>query len=502
MKPSSRLLGLGFLFTALAVGNNAVAQGIYSGTKGARVAGRAGAFVAKADDLLAMEYNPAGLAKIDGWVVQLSNRFSYNQIIFDRSPAYYGSDPVEFYRVRNEQPFQGIDPFLSIGSDFGLDDWGFGLSFSTPPGIGRVRFPEGGMLPEDRPEGAQRYMMVSRDAQIVSYSVSAAYKFNDLFGLGVTAQWLHVPRLEYSLVVSPVVNDSSVGKKNAVRGPNDSLSTVSGSDPFIPSLIFGGWVKPTAFLEAGLSLSVPIGNIATSSQMSLERVEATPEGGIGHSDIPLSRDGVPANDVRVFIPLPMLLRAGLRYIHKRGEDTLWDIEFDVSYQGWSRAKNFTVESNGLVATDQDFEIPVGTVQLAKEWKDSFTLALGGDVVVIPKKLTFRGGLGYESAVSDPAYQHVDFPTGQHLNGALGASVQVGIVELALSYGYRYMLPVSVSEAQGRVYQQVPTPADLNFCPPPYDAANCPYPGQPSATVNAGNFQASSHQVSVDGVFRF
>jgi|GEM_PF-1123496 len=503
MKFSSRLLGLGLLLASLSFQNAVSAQGLYSGTKGARVAGRAGAFVAKADDMFAVEYNPAGLAKIDGWVVQISDRLSYNEVIFDRI-APSGSDPsFQFDRVQNQTPLQALDPFLSVGTDFGLEDFGFGLSIYAPPGLARVTFPEGGQSMSDYSQGAQRFMMVSREAEILNYSLSAAYKFKDIFGLGVSAQWLHVPKLDYSLVVSPVVNASSLGKKNAIRGPYDALSTVSGSDPFTPNFIFGGWVKPVKFLEAGLSVSVPIGDIVTSSNMKLERIgPSSPDGSIPHSEIPLTRNGVAANDVRVFIPLPIILRTGLRYIHKKGEDTLWDIELDFSYQTWSSVKNLVVESNGLIGTDQGYDIPVGTVQLEKYWKDSITLALGSDVNVIPKKLTVRGGVGYESAVSDPAYQHVDFATGAHVNGALGASVFFGIFELAVSYGYRHMLPVRVSESEGKVYQEAPQPDGLNFCPPPYTDPSCPYPGQPSATVNAGKFQAFSHQVSVDGVFRF
>ena len=45
--------------------------GYYSGTLGARATGRAGAFVAKADDLSAVSFNPAGLANIEGTLVEV-----------------------------------------------------------------------------------------------------------------------------------------------------------------------------------------------------------------------------------------------------------------------------------------------------------------------------------------------------------------------------------------------------------------------------------------------
>src|SRR5690606_3696279 len=52
-------------FSAVLISSQvAEAQGLFAGSKGARVAGRGGAYAAKADDLAAVEYNPAGLTKL------------------------------------------------------------------------------------------------------------------------------------------------------------------------------------------------------------------------------------------------------------------------------------------------------------------------------------------------------------------------------------------------------------------------------------------------------
>ena len=44
-------------------------------------------------------------------------------------------------------------------------------------------------------------MMVSREAIILNYAASVAWKYHDLFGFGATAEWIHVPRLDYSLMI-------------------------------------------------------------------------------------------------------------------------------------------------------------------------------------------------------------------------------------------------------------------------------------------------------------
>src|SRR5512146_585406 len=75
------------LLLSASVAPRAHGAGYYSGTQGARAAGRAGAFTAKADDLTAVVFNPAGLAHIDQSLLQVSNRFSYSSADFTRAPT-------------------------------------------------------------------------------------------------------------------------------------------------------------------------------------------------------------------------------------------------------------------------------------------------------------------------------------------------------------------------------------------------------------------------------
>ena len=181
------------------VASPAGAGGYFSGEKGARVAGRAGAFTARADDIMAVQYNPAGLSKVDGTLIQLGNRFSYNAYEFTRRPTVdWGNlsnnvpPYVTFETVENATPWQALDPLLGVASNFGLKDWGFALAAYAPAGIARQRFPA---------KGGQRYMMVNREAIILNYSASAAWQYHELFGVGASLQWIAVPNIRYSLII-------------------------------------------------------------------------------------------------------------------------------------------------------------------------------------------------------------------------------------------------------------------------------------------------------------
>ena len=467
--------------------------GYYSGILGARASGRGGAFTAKADDLSAVSLNPAGLAKLDSRLFQIGNEASYNSYTYTRAPARDcgNTDPRScsapyhvFYKVKNSTPWQALLPMLGATSNFGLKDWGFALAAFAPPGISKENFPQ---------DGGQRYMMLSREAIILTYAASAAWKYQDVFGIGVTAEWIHVPRLNYSLVIDGSVFSQAA---NPVSSPLDILATTKGSSLFTYNAILGAWYRPLPFLEFGLSGQVVPTSIVTHSTLSVTPL------GTDITSVDLTRGSKPANDVTLTLPLPMLFRAGARYRHLEGQRERYDVELDVEYETWSRAKDFTIDTNGLQANvaGKTSPIDINRIVVAKHWRDTVTVRLGGDYAAIPDRLTLRAGSYYETAVADPAYANVDFPGGPQVGGALGASIFVNGFELALAYQLRVQPSVSVSETNARVYQQVPGSA----CQTPYtDPTFCNpnYLGQPSPAINAGTYSASSHFLAIHVLYR-
>jgi len=316
----SRCLRWRALLPLLLVCTSAAADGGYgAGSKGARVAGRAGAFVAKADDLMAVHYNPAGLARVDGTLVQGGNRFSYNALAFERQPTLdwgntvAGNPPyVSFGEVTNETPWQLVDPLLGVVSNLGLRDWGFAIAVYAPPGVGKQEFPV---------DGGQRYMMVSRQAQLLDTSLSAAWKYQDVFGAGLSLQWLYLRKLDYQLVI-----DANLFPRDAnpVSSELDMLSTLSGSDRFIFNAILGAWYRPAPFLELGVSGQVIPTSMKTQSTLEVEPLNAS-----AVDVVELTRDGQPANDVTLELPLPLTFRAGVRYVGLSAGRELFDVELDL-----------------------------------------------------------------------------------------------------------------------------------------------------------------------------
>jgi long-chain fatty acid transport protein len=460
--------------------------GYYAGALGAVAAGRAGAFTAKADDLTAVAYNPAGLAKIRGTIFQIGNRISYNASSYTRAATLDWGNPmggvapmVSFAEVRNSTPWQAAEPLLGVASDLGLRDWGFALAAYAPPGISRLTFPD---------EGGQNYQMISREAIILNYTASAAWKLRDVFGVGASLQWIHVPRLIYSLMIN---GNGMPGAANPVASRLDIRATTSGSDLFTFNAILGAWVRPVPAFEIAVAGQVVPTDIVTSSTLSVA-FKNTSEG-----ELTLNR-----SDVRVSLPLPMLARVGARYRNLAADGReRFDIELNVAYETWSRVQRFSVDAEGIVASYGPSNVDLGRIDIQKRWRDTVAVSLGSDVAVVPGAFTLRGGVFYETAVADPAYANVDFAGGPQMGGALGASVHAGRWQLMIAYQARVQAQVSVTEANGRVYQQVPDSA----CDPPYtDATTCNpnYLGQPAPTINGGTYRAQSHFVLLAAQYRF
>ncbi len=477
--------------------------GYYSGTLGARAAGRGGADVVSASDVTAVSANPAGLSRLDSTVVQVGNVFSYNAYEFTREARDPSSgDPQKentLGKVKNGTPWQGLDPFVGFASHLGHPDWAFALAAYAPPGIAKLEFPQ---------DGGQRYMMVSREAMILKYVASAAWKYHDIFGVGATAEWIHVPRLRYSLVIDGSV---TAGAANPISSGYDILATANGSSLFTFNAVLGAWYRPVPFLEFGASGQVVPANVVASSSLTVDPLDKTTL-----PRVDLTRNGAKANDVTVTLPLPMLFRSGVRYRHLAGNREVFDLELDVEYETWSRVNQFTIQTNGLQAKSPVDPGPINlnTITIDKHWRDTVAVRLGGDYAVIPSRLTLRAGGYYESAVADGAYADVDFPSGAQIGGALGASIFFGRWEVAFAYHLRVQPSVYSSERNARVYQQVPgskcvaddsgNARDANGNQLPYtnpDACNQNYLGQPSPAINAGTYSAMSHSWAIDVLYR-
>lgn len=462
-------VGFGAALTTWLVSSSAAAGGYFIGPIGGQAVGRGGAFTAKANDLSAAYYNPAGFALIKGTRLQLDNKFSYNTVEFQREPVFDGRSmtTVTFAPVTNTPKFQPLDPLLGVATDFGLSDFAFALVAYANSGISKMTFPE---------SGSQRYMMTERNGLIVNYSLNAAWRPIPKLSVGVNAQVVAVPELSYQLVVN---GGGRLDIVYPVNNTYDVLATVEGKDLFTFNAIVGAWYRVSPSLELGLSAQVLPSKIATEGPISVRFTDPN----ITLAPPTVERDGMPANGVSIELPLPQWARLGARYVSRdaRGAE-FFDIEVDLVYERWSAAERFTVITNDL-DVESATTVPLGTINVEKQWQDVFGVNVGADYAVLDN-LDVRAGAYYETAVSKPEYTNVDFATGQQIGLTAGGTLALGGLALSLGYEFRFQPDVTTTNANGQVKQVVPS-----------QQASAP-------TVNGGTYRSNSHSAVVGLAYRF
>jgi len=367
--------------------------------------GRGGAFTARADNLSAFHYNPAGLAKlpgphvlISGNVVRLSNRFSRRgsgqpvQLpgnedgveVLDPALDVNTGDP--FATVQNGAQFGPSPLFVVSWGDVGVEGLSLQFGVAPPVGFGSHDWPD---------QGAQRYTITKGDFLFFSMGAGASYRFNEYFSIGANF-------LAGRFSAEFDVNTRS-GATGAMQNENidgDATSTVSVSDKFVPSAQIGVMSQPLPWLELGASVRLPYQTRATGT-LSYSPSEVTP-------------DAVLATDARVELgqTFPTVLRMGARYIHRR-----FDIELDYVFENYGSVDRIDVRFSNPAGdfTPDQFDNPDllyldtfgnGTVYAPiistpppLQFRDVHQLRLGSDIEVIPGHLTVRSG----AFVSTSAY---------------------------------------------------------------------------------------------------
>ena len=271
--------------------------------------------------------------------------------------------------------------------------------------------------------------MLNREAIILNYSAGAAWKFRDVFGVGATVRV--DPRAAAGLLAGDRRDAVRRRSQPGVEPDLDMLASTRGSDPFTFNAILGAWFRPVPF--AVRRRGAGGAREHRDQQHALGDAARHPDRGPGRAD-PRRH---PANDVSVTLPLPLLARVGARYRDLAGTGASASTSSWTSNTRPGRACNeFAVDTHDLVANFQGSDVDLDRIEIAKRWRDTVAVKLGGDVAVIPDRLALRAGAFYETAVADAAYANVDFAGGPMFGGSAGVSLAFGRWEIALAYQLR------------------------------------------------------------------
>lgn len=424
---------------ALLTPGTAAAGGFEVPDSGARALGRGGAYVVGATDPTALYYNPSLLSKQRGTTVLINNNLAFHNTAFQRAPlsdAWGANAGTTFPEATNGDKLFPLGPFVAVATDFGLDNWAFAAGVYGPSAIGRHDYDD---------YGPQSFMLTEMDILLAYYSLSAAWKFRDIFGVGATVQYVDMISMKYALVTD-ATSVPGVATLNPVPDADSTqlVTELNLKDRFSGTAIIGGWYRPHRRVELGLaSRVIPI------------FLEA--KGGLT-----TDKESLISDEVTVELPmtLPAKVRAGVRYIHDTGErEVPWfDLELAAHYENWSAIESFDLDLEGEISGTA-----LADLSIQKNWRDTVSLRLGGDVNVIPQYLTLRAGGFWENGAMRENFSHLDFPS--FMRGGISAGITGGYKGIYLTVGYMHIFQEdrNVTEAGGKQFQERPLRPCPEFC---------------------------------------
>ncbi len=413
MKARASLLAVALLLSASA----ADAAGLYTADRGVRPLGRGGAFVAGADDLGAIWYNPAGLADagttlfIDLAWMNFSSEYTRKTQVTDAGGTV---------RTYQYPKVDGTTPFLPIPTLGGT--YNFGPAKEYTLGLGIVA-PYASIASYPLTVGGQpspsRYSLVSLDGSALAVlGAYFSYKPIEKIRIGFGLQAL-VGKFASRVVFSASPPDRVISSPEDPQ--YDSLSQLTVGPILAPSGNFGIIAEPEKHLRLGVSAQLPFWiNAPATINVRLPTAAVFDK---AHQE---------GQDARVRFKLPPILRGGVEFRTDLGDQNSLRIEAAYVREFWSLHESIDVRPDNVKLYNiTGFPSPFGVapISLPRHFQDSNSFRLGAEYstssIFTSNRTDFRAGISYEtSGIPEEWVSPLTYDANKVIAGA-GASLHAG-----------------------------------------------------------------------------
>lgn len=433
--------------SAGAVLNSAEAAGFTFGENGAKALSMGGAFTGHADDLTAVQFNPAGLVQLSGSHFLIDGQVLNHEVTFQRTDddgSTAKSDPV-----RNEAGLFLL-PNLAVGRAFELGGRTLTIAAGAyaPPAVGRYSYPEPDYTQEGstftnppRKYAPQRYQLISSDLIILYPHLSAAYAITPAISVGASFQYVYT-RFQFRQAVT---SQFSPARRQAEEQADfDSIVAVDMHGAPTVTGVLGVMVQPNDRLSFGVSFK--------------PRVPVTASGTMNVEPGPFARDfGVQVRgdqaDLSVTLPMELRLGASVKPLREL------TVNADIVYEGWQSFDAFVLTPRDITIQrgEGEPETPLDPVVIPKRWHHTFSFR-GGAEWAFAFGLKLRAGLMYEQSAMPREYTNIDFAHFDRMFYTGGASYPVGPIELMVAGAFspssaRYIRNSEVRATQTETTEQ-------------------------------------------------
>ncbi len=453
----------------------AQAGGFEHPDNGAAALARGGAFAAKANDLTALQYNPAGLAVNHGTVLYYSHNLSRQNLDFtplleDGSRGATESNKAGWFYA----------PFVGVSTDVLHPDVRVALGAFGPSAMGAIDYGR---------DGVAKYMTVNSEMVLAYYTAALSWSPRKDLDVGLSLHWVDLQRTKFTIAVNGWFDEEIKYSDESYN----TYSTIDVSDRFGMFATAGLLWRPVTNWTIGASFRAPTADIDARGDIDLdfagETIGSLYESGVttGEGLVPYDGDGntVTKLPARLRFTLPMVARLGLRYAapDPRGWD-LWDLEGNVVWEGWSTLKEFRVDVDGymkLVGSGVTNANPIyfKPIVIKRNFNDAWSFRLGS--TCRPWELLgFSLGGYFEDGATPRAYSNIDFPSFNRFGVGTGLTLYWRMLELTASYSHSWQETRNIGRSESEVSIQFPLSDEAPL---------------PQHVVGAGRFESSYDVIS-------
>ncbi len=368
-------------------------SGFYYAERGVRPLGRGGAFVAGANDIGAIWYNPAGLADagssflFDMAWLNFSNRYTRKTQVTDAGGTVRRFD---FPQVEGTTPVLPI-PTIGGSYNFGDQQQYTGAVGALAPYVAVTSYP----ATINGQPSPSRYSLLSLDGSaLVILGGFFAYKPVEWFRVGAGLQLL-TGSFQSTVVFNANPADRLIG---APEDPTwDTTSELKVGPIFAPSGNAGMTFVPHKKVAIGIIAQAPF-SVNSPATIKTRLPVAAPFD-------KAYQDGVNA---RVRFKLPPTLGAGVEVRHAFNAETNLKVEATYAREFWSLHETIEIRSEDVKLIGiTGFPSPFGVapITIPRNFVDANTFALGGELGYKLSKYDVVGrlGLNYSETAVPPDY---------------------------------------------------------------------------------------------------
>jgi len=457
---------------ASAWATEAEAAGLYFSDRGVRPMGRAGAYVAGADDLHAIWYNPAGLA--DAGTSALVD-FAWLRFSVDHQRELLILDADGTYRSVKSPTVNGNSQFIPLPTIAGSYAFGAHKEWTVAAGLiaPYVALNSYAETVGGQPSPA-RYTLGSFDGSVLAVPGAwVAYKPFEELRLGLGAMAL-VGVFQSQVTFSASPQDRLIG---APEQPEyDAAAQLKVGPIFAPTMNAGATFVPSKYLRIGVS-----GQLPTVIDSTARITVRLPTSAV------FDTAQIRGDEANVRFVLPAIVRLG---VEARPTPNL-RVEAAYVRELWSAHDAITATPRGISLdgiTGLPPKVAMPPITIPRGFADSSSFRLGGEgrVTVQDRALDLRAGVTYETSGVPAEYLSLSSLDFAKVTASLGAGLHVSPrLRLDLVYAHIFASGEAVDPRTAKLPRVNPIKGNA-----PFEA------------VNGGTYSASADLFGLGAAYTF